>query len=263
MAKRASAAAAADADLTGTGNVQAAPVGLNSFSAKIRKVVMQTKAGVLKAAHQFASFKETAAALSEKIATAFGEAAAEMQKIRPTAALTTAEFARLYDESVPRHPRRSNRNPEDGYQQHKTYMAINYMLQQERRKATRPTGRSGVKDIATNVTLRLFATILRAFMGSEHEKLWRGLETECKLSPKQIAGIRKAINDNVLPALPLAEPEGKPLQVAKIVHMESTRKTAAEREAEAAAALEGAAAAVGVRRGAAGAVGAAQRRRSA
>lgn len=212
-------------------------VALETLSATLRKQVTAVRGTITKLAKDYGVIREKVAEVAPRVIKLFKAIQNEQNGV------TMADFARIFDPSVPTHAADDKKTGAKGYRSNRTFQAISYMQQIVQRAERGPSqGRQGKRDPATDQLARMISTILQVIRPADHGVVWQAVKDEFRFGDKALAGLTKRVEA----ADPLIDLKAavKPVSVApsNIHHM--PRLVPAPSPAEA---LAGAARAVGVR----------------
>lgn len=191
-------------------------VTLDTIDAKTRKMILGLRRPIIEAAQKFGVVRDTLKMIAPRVMGAFFDIKRNNTKF------TFVEYARMIDPTVPTHDQARDGVP--GYKEHKTYYTMDYMRRME---TQRPRGRQGVRDTATDGLARAIRTILQVV--AEQDLVWTQVKQEFQLTDRMVTSLRKRVESaEPLFTLKIA----KPVHIAKIVHMESTKTVQAVDEGE-------------------------------
>lgn len=186
---------------------------LESLSAALRREVQGFKGKIASLAKDYGIARDKLKEIAPKVMALFDKIKGE----QPGTRFTLADFARLFDTSVPTHPRATAQNPDPGYTANRTYNALDYM-----QRSLRPPrrGRQGVWDPATAQIPRLLATILQIVV--DHDLVWTAVREQFNIQNERTM---KALQNKVQQTKPLLDLSGlKPAKSAKVVRMEPIKR---------------------------------------
>jgi hypothetical protein len=169
------------------------------------------------------AFREVQRKISDKggkFVTLFNSIRAELDKVQEGsgAGFGVADFARLFDPTVPTHADRDAQG-EDGYKAHNAFQTMNYMIRTQRAKAN-PRGRQGVRDLATAKLERALAMIVAIVTPDTEAILWEAVKSQFGLQERGITQLRNRTHATK-PLLDMKALGFKPvaLKPSVVVHM--------------------------------------------
>lgn len=187
----------------------------SSLSAAQKRELAALKRPVSTIVAAFSGVRERVKDIAPKVVRFFNQIKADVPE---GVAFGLADFARLFDASVPTHA--ADKDGEPGYRQHKMYYTLDYMRRVVS-GAGRPRGQQGRRDPAADQLARLLATVLQVV--KDADPIWRAVGQEFGLQARGIARLKARVED----AKPIIDLSGamKPVNVGadKIVHVERAK----------------------------------------
>lgn len=147
---------------------------IKTLSAALRRQVQQVKGQVVSLAKTYGVVREKVSAIAPRVMKLYRACTDEAD-----GAFTLADFARLFDPSVPTHAADNDEGP--GYRNNKTYYTLAYM-QRVVQAANRPKGRQGQYNPATARLERALATILQIV--KDPDPIWNAVAQEFNLGDR-------------------------------------------------------------------------------
>jgi hypothetical protein len=234
MAKRTVTAAAMASAGGGTAasGIGAVNLTIDQFSKDARKEFGSLKADVMgpHGVKAFSGFREKMSEIAPRLRALFLRCKTEALGMKDgdgnPIMFGVADFARLYDPTVPFHPR--PKGDVAGYQQHPTYYGVNYILNQLGKKGTKKgsaDGRGKI-DAATDGLARAIASELTRIVKDDHPAFWGMIGAELRLSAKALATLQRRA-DAAKPLIDWSKIM-KPISLkgVTVIHMESRKDVA-------------------------------------
>lgn len=198
-------------------------VSINTLSAALRRQFTAVKRPVLDLATRFSTVRASLDEIAPRVIGLYNSIKAE------NAQFSFAEFARLFDPSVPTHS--ADTDDEPGYRNHKVYYTLQYM---QRKVTLGSRGRgAGVRTSASEALARTIATMLQ-LPGVDKDQIFETVKAEFGFGDRVMARLRRRV-ENTQPLFHLTVPRAGTVRVGNVIHMEPRPAAAAATEPAAAA----------------------------
>lgn len=183
----------------------------------VKRTFEDLKKPVATLSASFGVFKEKAASLAPKVMGLYAKILSEAADAGIS--FTFVDFVRLFDPALP--------EKAEDYRKAKSYYTLDYLRNVQRPKRA---GKQGQRDVATDESARLIATLLQVFRAEDHETLWGIIADEFRMASGDASKkerrikLLKARVEKAQPLIDLSK-RMKPihLELAQVIHMESTK----------------------------------------